>query len=262
MQSEVAVRQAEIAASKAEADLTRLTDLYEHQAVAQKEVLAAKTAAGLTNAGVEQARTAREQARRRLELLGLKPGQFQQHVVVTAPIAGKVMEVSVVEGEFRNEINTPLITITDLSRVWVTSEVPESKIRLFRVGGIAHLDLIAYPSETFHARVTRLADSVDSETRTVKVNAELENPGGKLRPDMFGSLRYSSGEAPTPWIPETAVVRMNGADLVFLQRAPGRFRAIPVELGQLQDGGYPVLQGLKSGDQVVTKGSVYLKAVL
>lgn len=262
VQSDVAVRQAEIAYAKAEADLTRLNDLYEHQAVAQKEVLAATTAAGLTRAGVDQARSARDQARRRLELLGLTPGQSQQHIVVTAPISGKVMEVGVVEGEFRNEINTPLITITDLSRVWVTSEVPESKIRLFRVGGIARLELIAYPNETFHTRVTRIADTVDSETRTLKVNAEMENSGGKLRPDMFGSLRYSAGEVATPWIPETAVVRMNGADLVFLERAPGRFRAAPVELGNLQDGGYPVFKGLKGGDRVVTKGSIYLKAAL
>ena len=261
-QAEAAVRQAEIAHTKAEADVSRLTDLYEHQAVAQKEVLAAKTTAGLTKAALDQAGSGRDQARRRLELLGLKAGQFQQQVVVTAPISGKVMEVSVVEGEFRNEINTPLVTITDLRHVWVTSEVPESKIRLFHVGGIARLDLIAYPDEFFQARVTRIADSVNSETRTVKVNSDLDNPEGKLRPDMFGSLRYSAGDVPTPWIPETAVVRLNGVDLVFVERSVGRFRAVPVELGKLDQEGYPVSKGLKAGDRVVTKGSVYLKAAL
>lgn len=262
VQAEAVVRQAEIASTKAEADVSRLTDLYEHQAVAQKEVLAAKTTAGLTLASVDQARSGRDQARRRLELLGLKAGEFQQQVVVNAPISGKVMEVSVVEGEFRNEINTPLVTITDLSRVWVTSEVPESKIRLFRVGGVAHLELIAYPNETFHARVTRIADAVDSETRTVKVNAELDNAGGKLRPDMFGSLKYSAGDMPSPWIPDTAVVRLNGVDLVFVERAAGRFRAVPVELGKQEQGGYPVRKGLRAGDRIVTRGAVYLKAAL
>ena len=143
VQSETSVRQAEIALSKAEADVARITDLYEHQAVAQKEVLSAQTTASLTKASVEQAKSIRDQARRRLELLGLKAGEFQQRVVVTAPISGKVMEVSVVEGEFRNEINTPLVTITDLSHVWVESEVPESQIRLFHIGGIARLELIA-----------------------------------------------------------------------------------------------------------------------
>ncbi len=262
VQSEAMLRQAEIALAKADADVARLSDLFEHQAVAQKELLAARTTAGLSKAAVDQAQGAREQARRRLELLGLKPGEFQQQVVVHAPISGKVMEVSVVEGEFRNEINTPLVTITDLSRVWVTSEVPESKIRLFHVGGIAHLELIAYPNETFHAKVTRIADAVDPETRTLKVNAELENTAGKLRPDMFGSLRYSTGETPAPWIPETAVVRRNGIDLIFVERAPGRFAAVPVELGKPIHGGFPVDKGAKAGDRIVTKGSVYLKAAL
>ncbi|HUQ92540.1 MAG TPA: efflux RND transporter periplasmic adaptor subunit [Bryobacteraceae bacterium] len=114
VQSEASVRQSEIALNKAEADVIRISDLYDHQAVARKEVLSAQTTAGLTKAAVDQARSVRDQARRRLELLGLKAGQFQQRIVVTAPISGKVMEVSVVEGEFRNEINTPLITITDL----------------------------------------------------------------------------------------------------------------------------------------------------
>lgn len=262
VQAEAALRQAEIGANKADADLARMTDLFEHQAVAQKEVLSARTASALTKAAVEQARGVREQARRRLELLGLKAGEFQQRIVVTAPISGKVMEVSVVAGEFRNEINTPLITITDLSRVWVTSEVPESKIRLFHVGGVGDLDLIAYPNETFRARVTRIADSVDAETRTIKVNAELNNPGGKLRPDMFGSLRYTGGEAPAPWIPESAVVRFNGNDLVFMEQAPGRFAAMPVELGKPQKNGFPVLKGIKAGDRLVTQGTVYLKAAL
>ncbi len=262
VQAEASLRQAEIAVSKADSDLARVSDLFEHQAVAQKEVLAARTTAALTKNSVEQAHSVREQAKRRLELLGLKPGEFQQRIVVTAPISGKIMEVSVVEGEFRNEINTPLITVTDLSRVWVTSEAPESKIRLFRVGGIAHLELIAYPGETFHARVTRIADSVDAETRTIKVNAELDNRAGKLRPDMFGSLRYAGGEAPTPWIPESAVVRLNGSDLVFVEQGPGRFLPVRVELGKPVNNGFAVGKGLKAGDRVVTQGSIYLKAAL
>ena len=62
-------------------------------------------------------------------------GRSDQTVTVTAPLAGKVLELSVVDGEFRNEISTPLMTIADLSRVWATSEVPESKIRYCKMGG-------------------------------------------------------------------------------------------------------------------------------
>jgi len=262
IQSDASVRQAELAVAKAEADLARETDLFEHQAIAQKEVLAAQTTAELAKASLEQARSAREQARRRLELLGLKVGQFQQQIVVTAPISGKVLEVSVVGGEYRNEINAPLVTIADLSRVWATSEVPESKIRYCKVGGMADLELIAYPNETFRAQVTRIADTVGSETRTIKVSAEIENIGGRLRPEMFGQLRYADGLTPFPWVPDSAVVRIGDKALVFLEQGSGRFISSPVELGRRQDGGFSIAKGLKTGDRVVTQGSVYLKAAL
>jgi membrane fusion protein, heavy metal efflux system len=262
VQAQSSVRQAELALAKAEADSARLTDLYEHQAVAQKEALAAKTGEALARSGLEQAQTAREQARRRLELLGLKAGQFQQQVTVTAPISGKVLEVSVVSGEFRNEINTPLVTVADLSRVWATSDVPESQIRFCKLGGTADLELLAYPDQKFKGRVTRIADTVNSETRTIKVTAELDNPGGRLRPEMYGQLRYADGLVPSPWIPEGAVVRSSDKDFVFVEQSKGRFLSTPVKLGNAHDGGFAVTSGLKPGDRVVTKGAIYLKAAL
>ena len=262
VQAESAVGQAQLALAKADADLARETDLFEHQAIAKKEVLAAQTTSSLTKATLEQAQNSREQARRKLELLGLKIGEFQQQIVVKAPISGKVMEVTVVEGEFRNEINAPLVTISDLSHVWATSEVPESLIRHCKVGGVASLELIAYPKEIFHARVTRIADTVNSETRTIKVSAELENPGGRLRPEMFGQVHYAAGTMPMPWVPESALVRVEGKDFVFVELEQGKFLATPVELGSPHEGGFPIVSGVKSGDRVVTQGAVYLKAAL
>jgi cobalt-zinc-cadmium efflux system membrane fusion protein len=262
IQADAAVRQAELAVTKAEADLARLSDLLEHNAVAQKEVLAAQTTAALSKTAVDQARSAREHASRRLQFLGLRAGQFDQLVTVAAPISGKVLELNVVEGEFRNEINTPLITIADLSRVWATSEVPESKIRYCKVGGEATLDLIAFPGQSFRARVTRIADTVNSDTRTVKVTAEISNPGGNLRPEMFGRVHYASGVVDTPWVPDASVFRMGDRDFLFVEEARGRFRSTPVELGRRYDGGYAVVKGVNPGDPVVTQGSVYLKAAL
>jgi cobalt-zinc-cadmium efflux system membrane fusion protein len=262
IQSEAAVRQAELTLAKADADLFRMTDLFEHQAVAQKEVLAAQTVAAVAKSALEQAKTGREQARHRLELLGLKPGEFQQVVTVRAPVSGKVLELSVVEGEFRNEINLPLITIADLSRVWATSEVPESKIRYCKIGGRADLELIAYPNEPFRARVTRIADTVDSATRTIKVTAELDNNNGRLRPEMFGQLRYAGELVPTIWVPDPAVVRIGDKDFVFVEKSKGHFLATPVQLGKHHNGGFAITAGLHEGSRVVTGGAVYLKAAL
>ncbi|MBI1357887.1 MAG: efflux RND transporter periplasmic adaptor subunit [Acidobacteria bacterium] len=261
-QAELAVRQAELGAAKADSDLARLTDLFEHQAVAQKEVLAAKTTLALSKSAVAQAQNARKQARRRLELLGLQAGRFQQTATVAAPLSGKVLEVDVVEGEFRNDISSPVATIADLSRVWATSEVPESKIRYCKLGGQAGLELIAYPNETFRGRVTRIGDTVDSETRTIKVSTELDNSAGRLRPEMYGRLHYTDGMVNAPWIPESAIIRIGAQDFVFVEESPGRFRSTPVDLGQPHNGGFTVAGGVQAGQRIVTQGSIYLKAAL
>src|SRR5262249_39208744 len=161
--------------TKAQADSDRAADLYAHDAVAQKEVQAAVAELAQAQAAVEQARAARAQSLRRLQLLGLSTSGSDQQVTVRAPLSGKVLELSVVPGEFRNDTTTPLMTIADLSTVWMSSQVPETSIRFVHVGQHVGISLVAYPGETFEGRVSRVADTVDPQTRTVKVQAELDN---------------------------------------------------------------------------------------
>lgn len=262
LQADSTVKQAEVALAKASADLERITDLFTHKAVAQKEVLAARTVHALSVTALEQAIQSRRQAQQKLEFLGLISGKQQQQVVITAPISGKVLEVAVVPGEFRNEVNEPLVTVADLSRVWATADVPESQIRQYRLGGQTTLELLAYPEEPFAGRVTRIADTADAETRTVKVSAELENQSGKLRPMMFGRMRYINGLVRAPWIPESAIVRIGDQDHVFVEESKGHFRLTTVVLGKRHESGFAVLQGVTAGDRVVTRGAVYLKGAL
>ena len=133
LSAEATVTQAQAAAVKAHADFERASDLFEHDAVAKKDVEAAESALAQATGAVQQALAGREQMRRRLVVLGLTPGDFKQEVV-RAPLAGKVLQLSVVPGEFRNDTSASLMTIADLSTVWVTSQVPESYIRFVEVG--------------------------------------------------------------------------------------------------------------------------------
>lgn len=260
--AESGVKQAEIGVAKAEADLSRFNDLLAHEAVAKKEVLTAETAVKMSKSLLDQSQSAREQTRRRLQLLGLKPGQFQQTATVVAPLSGKVLEINAVDGEVHNEVNQSLLTIADLSRVWVSSEVPESMIRYCRVGGSADLELLAYPGEVFRGKVTRIADTEDKDTRTIEVTSELDNPKGRLRPEMFGRMLYADAVAPALWVPEGALVRIDGKESVFVETGPGRFLATAVETGPKHNAGFPIRKGLTLGQRVVTAGAIYLKAGL
>src|SRR5262249_40192809 len=201
--------QSQAAAAKAQADFTRGSDLFEHDAIAKKDVLAADNALVQANATLEQAQASREQAIRRLTVLGLKPGDFRQHVVVRAPLAGKVLELSAVPGEYRNDTNANAITIADLGTVWVTSQVPESYIRFVQMGERVDIRLVAYPGEVFEGRVSRIADTVDSQTRTVKVQAEMDNRAGRFRPEMYATIHHVESVARTLVVPVGAVVENN-----------------------------------------------------
>jgi len=257
-QAQSQLRQAQSALQKAEADLSRLRDLYEHRAAPFKEVQRAESDLTQSQTAVEQAQAGRDAALHRLAALGLKPEQATQELIVRAPLAGKVLEVSVVPGEYRNDTSASLITIADLRTVWIAADVPESSIRLIELGEAVEVELAAYPGEVFRGRVMRIADTVDPQTRTVKVRTELRNDGGRLRPEMFGKIRHSHGWRTLPAVPAAAVVRTGGAASVFMERSAGHFQQVQVTPGEASGDLIPILSGLKAGDRIVVDGAILL----
>jgi len=254
--------QAEAALGKAQADADRASDLFDHNAVAKKDVQAAENALAQAKAALEQARATREQSMRRLTVLGLSPKGFDQQVVVRAPLAGKVLELSVVPGEFRNDTTAPLMTIADLSTVWVTSQVPETYIRFVQVGERVQISLAAFPGEAFEGRVSRIADTVDAQTRTVKVQAELDNSHGRLRPEMYGSIHHIESTTPTTVVPTGAVIQSGEHSMVFVETGAGRFERRPVTVGARAGDVVRVVSGLSHGDTVVVDGAMLLQGLL
>ena len=259
LQAEAALHQARASLSKAEADLERLRDLFANKAIPRKQLLEAENQQKQAEGSVRQSEALLGQSRRRLELLELQKGQFGQKLVVRAPITGKVLEVSVAPGEYRNDPNNSLMTIADLSSVWVTADVPESSIRFVQRGERVEIELTAYPGERFPGRVTQIADLVDPQTRTVKVRAELQNPGGRLRPEMFGQIRHMDSMERLPWVPLGAVVQLNGKSVVFVEAGPGSYQQREVSVEEPVGEYLPVSAGLKAGERVVVDGALLLK---
>jgi len=259
-QAQAALTQANANLNKAQSDYDRSKDLFDHNAVAKKDVLTAENALAQAKAAVDQAQATVEQGRRKIEILGLKPGSFAQKVTVTAPISGKVLDMSVTPGEFRNDMNAAVMTIADLSSVWVSADVPESQIRFIDPGERVDVSLTAFPNETFRARVMRIADTVDPQTRTIKVRAELENTHGRLRPEMFGTIKHTDSVRTMPVIPAAAVVQEGGKTMVWMERAPGRFQPAEVKTAGRTDDHLGVVAGLKAGDRIVVDGAMLLRA--
>jgi cobalt-zinc-cadmium efflux system membrane fusion protein len=262
LSAQAGVMQSKAALVKAQSDFDRSSDLFEHNAVAKKEVLSAESALAQAKAGLEQAQASQDQSARRLAVLGLKPGAAVQEVVLRSPLAGKVLELSIVPGEFRNDTSASVMTIADLSSVWVTSQVPESYIRFVQIGEHVEISLVAYPGETFGGRVSRIADTVDPQTRTVKVQAEMDNRDGRFRPEMYGSIHHVESTASMTVIPFAAVVQDGNRAVVFVERSPGRFQEQSVTVGKRAGEMVRVMSGVKPGDAVVVDGVMLLKGLL
>ena len=265
LQAQATERQARATLEKAEADLARATDLYQVRAVAEKDLLSAQNDAAQARLGLESATAARQQAARKLELLGLRSDAFRQAALVRAPISGKVLEINVAPGEYRAAVSfstdttAPLLIIADLSTVWVTADVPEPLLRLVHVGQPVAVSLVSFPDEVFNGSISRIGDVLDPQTRTLKVTVDLPNPGGRFRPEMFGSIRQPGPRRPLPVLPADAVVLEYGRPVVFVERAPGRFERRPVATGARAESLVAITQGVQAGDRVVVDGAVLLR---
>ena len=260
LQATAAVTQAQAVLIKAQADYDREKDLFEREAVAKKEVLSAEAALAQAKAAVEEARAASLQAQERLELLGLQRGSARQRIAVRAPISGRVLEMSVVPGEFRNDAASPLMTIADLSTVQVVSDVPESSIRYIQPGEHLEVELSAYPGEKLSARVIRIGESVDPSTRTIKVFADLPNGEGRFRQEMFGRIRHVDAVRQLPAVPSSAFVQSGEQTLVYREVTRGTFAPVLVKTGSRVDNLVGILEGLAPNDRIVTDGAMLLKA--
>jgi cobalt-zinc-cadmium efflux system membrane fusion protein len=190
-----ALQSAKSALGKASADLERVRSLVAADAAPAKALLNAEFELQLASTSVVQAEANLRQTEERLRLLGLQPGLLGQRIAVLAPISGKISEVLGVPGEFRNNLNDPLFTISDSSSVWVTAHVSEAVISRFSLGDTVLVEMVAYPGETFRARITQIADTVDAATRTVRVRSEVQNPASRLKPEMYG---WACHEPQTP----------------------------------------------------------------
>jgi membrane fusion protein, heavy metal efflux system len=261
-QAEANVSQAMALVAKSETDLARAQDLFTNKAIAQKDVLAAQMTLLQSKASLDLATASGDEAARKLRLLGVTRGDEKQLVEVRAPISGKVMDISIASGEYRNDTSAPVLTIADLTTIWISADVPETSIRLIRLGEPVSISLPAYPDHEFHGTVKRIGDLVDPQTRTIKVRAELGNPSGRLRPEMFATIRYSLGFTAALVIPKPALFQQQDRTTVFLERGPAEFEEVPVTICWQNDTHAAVQGGLHRGDRVVVDGVAQLRAYL
>jgi len=184
-------------------------------------------------------------------------------IVLRSPQDGVILSRSAVPGAVVAP-GTPLIVVTDASRLWLVVNAPEQFAGLFRTGAPLRFAVPAYP-DSFSARITALGAGLDPETRTLQVRGSVDARGGLLKPGMLATVAVSGGRStPAASLPDDAVQLIQGKPNVFIAAPDGkggvRFTRREVEVGSRRDGRVTVLRGVAAGDVVVTAGAFAVKA--
>jgi cobalt-zinc-cadmium efflux system membrane fusion protein len=180
---------------------------------------------------------------------------------IRSPIGGTVTARKFSPDQFVRADNTdPMFSVADVSSMWLIANVTESDIPLVRVGEDVAVEVIAYPGKAFKARITYMGAAVDAAVRRLTVRAEIPNPDGRLKPDMFATFHITTG-APTesPAVPVGAVIREgDGMSTVWVTTDGKRLVKRPVSVGLQQDGFDQILAGLRPGELVATDSALFL----
>jgi cobalt-zinc-cadmium efflux system membrane fusion protein len=237
---------------QAERTLSRQKDLAQHGIAAEKDVEQAK-------ADDDAAVSELERSRLRLKVLGIDPGDIGKPLAVRSPISGRVIDLNVAPGEFHNDPNFVMMTIADLSTVWLTANVQEKDIRRVHVGDDATAIFAAYPDDPRRGKVFAVNDLLDPETRSVKVRVAFDNPNGELKPGMFATMHFAGASVTEVVAPSTALILVGDKSYVFAEVDGGQFERKPVETGE-QIGTLTVItEGAEAGLRIATQDTVVLQ---
>lgn len=217
-----------------------------------------------------QSRAALQAVRNRLRILGQSDAQLDAiasgqaapsaTVAAVAPISGTVVDRQIGPGQYLQAgASTPAYTVADLSRVWLVAEVPEMQAAAVHIGEPVQADVLGLPLQHYHARISYVAAAVDPGSRRLTVHAQLANPGGLLRPEMFATLTIiTSPDVGALVVPQEAVIYQGTQARVWVLQDAHDAGLRIVQLGRTLDGNVEVLSGVHEGEEVITRGALFI----
>lgn len=262
--------------AKARTELARRT--LEREEKLAKEQITSEQSVMTARAALQEQQATLEAAQESLRLSGLTNTEIERLAygssasalyAIRAPFAGTVVEKHLTRGE----LVTPekeLITLVDLTRVWIWIDVYERDIANVHVGDMADIRADSLPGRVLTGTVTFIRPQVDPKTRRIGARVEVANPGAALKSGMFVRVGLrdphdrdgADTRASALVVPESALLRDASAEVVFVEVEPRHYRRTVVRTGAKAEGHVEILEGLTEGERVVTEGAPVLKAEL
>jgi cobalt-zinc-cadmium efflux system membrane fusion protein len=257
-QTQAEARKAEQDRALAQKSLARIQELHGAGVAPAKDLQAAQ--ADLARAESELARTAA-----RLALYGARAGTVDQQFALRTPISGVVVERNLNPGqELRPDQasdRAPFV-VSDPTRLWFVLDVAEADVGIVKPGEQVTLRSPLLGESSAVGRIVHVADSVDLQSRTVKVRGTVENKDRRLKAEMYVTAEVKTPAASGLVVPAKAVYLRGDRNFVFIETAPRSFTRRPVILGTAFDGSQVILQGVKVDEKVVVDGALLLQRIL
>jgi cobalt-zinc-cadmium efflux system membrane fusion protein len=239
----------------------RAQDLYAHGAIAEADLEQAESNRTQAHADMESSADA-------LRALGIKdpealvknPVRSTAEIPIPAPVAGEIVERLVGPGQLLQGGATQCFTISNTGTVWVLVNVYQSDLPFVHLGDFVEINTDAYP-ELFHGRISYIAPALDPNTRTLQARIVTQNPGKKLKKDLYVTALVKAGAIPDAiTVPDAAILRdTENQPFVYVQTNANQFARRVVALGERNRTRTQIISGLKEGEHVVGDGSLFLQ---
>lgn len=230
---------------------------YKREREMQAKGISAMRDVEVAKQALDEAISARNAASSSLGVVGA--GRGGSTYTLITPIAGTVVRRSATIGHMVN-VDETLFEVVDTSAMWAELDVPETQLANVGPGQSVIVTVENMPERTFSGVIDYVAPEVDATTRTAKARVALKNPDGALRANMFARAEIALAYAkPTVMVAQAAVQRAKGIALVFVKLAPDQYEARRVKLGLTQGDMVEIVEGVKHGETVATRGSFLLK---
>ena len=237
----------------------RAQDLFAHHAIADRDLLQAES-------DRIQAQADLSAAEQGMKILGIpKPEDLEKspisaQIPLLAPIGGEVVERLVSPGQVLQAGTTQAFTISDVSTVWVLANIYQRDLAYVKVGDSVNISTDSYP-DTFSGKISFISPALDPATRTLQARIVVNNPGGKLKKDMYCVATVTAGVIPNAIaVPDAAVLRDDeNQPFVYVATSSNQFGRREVEIGQSENSETQILKGLSPGEKVVGNGSLFVQ---
>ena len=243
----------------ADKNYERAQDLFAHHAIADRDLLQAES-------DRIQAQADLSAAQEGMRILGIpKPEDLEKspisaQIPLLAPIGGEIVERLVSPGQVMQAGTTQAFTISDMSTVWVMANIYQGDLAYVKDGDPATITTDSYPDK-FSGKISFISPALDPNTRTLQARIVVDNPGGKLKKDMYCVATVTAGTILNAIaVPDSSILRDDeNQPFVYLASNSNQFGRRPVDIGQTENGQTQVLKGLSPGDKVAANGSLFLQ---